>query len=911
MNTYDYDTCTVVYRNGNIIPAVASNIEMTHRNGNFGNYKGYAVGTPNAVNIEYTNGYKTYWRISDIKHIIGVSAMWYVDNIGKLTNMRLMLKTGEVVRVERSNGYCLSAYVDNRPWSATTRRSIDLRNNDAIVLDELPAKQTSPAVETIDQNGSPVIAESPIEIESPTIEESPIMDTATPQTPNEQLPVFSVLQENLLAAIRGLFKVIPNRIYNPAHAMVVIRAKGSRLIMFAYDGESVQTAYCGAKVDIPGVCLLPARTLYDLVPLLSPERIDFRPTNYETLPAMQLACGATRCRLVSKFTLEDFPELPDTESETGQFIGEIGYETLQELMVLLERFSTKDSDRALETNTDIIIESDKIRMMTTDGYSLAQATIPLDSESTVAPIHLTTNSIQLRNAIKSLATNKPDIVGIHWIAAEGENKPALKLTTYFRDIVVNCELSTFNMPEIGNHHETVIDFPGTLVKFLKGRTRTSQAWFYQSMLALRDTHDKDIHQERGIELAQPLPESEIMVIGEVNISRLYYTLQHMEKAQKRYNADCMLGLDKFAHQPESMLRISIETDKYELMALFMPVARNSDVIPAWIQAKQQETTESIETIEAENNIQPESIEYTVGLPLHALIETIDGGIYEIIENEPQIIATDGENSETIAYADIVSLAIDTESPTGGDSPTHEIEQLADNSEPELETEAENIVTDSVVATDEKIIQPADSYFLPQLPEAENKANILSAFDAIGFDARHIYGIFEYVDIAEKFIEDTIRQQPHRASDIWDTFKLLQPSTKMMKMHMKLYDSHIRELMQRILNGEDLKPATRAEILIAMSDVASVIPIHNCGAYLFSRLFKQIFGAKHPTVTAIDSVKLNEPYAGAADEMESELRHKLRDDNRHQPDKTRWAESVCEEKKRAILGRKYRIPADGA
>ena len=133
---------------------------------------------------------------------------------------------------------------------------------------------------------------------------------ATPESALNNMPVFSVLQENLLAAIRGLFKVIPNRIYNPAHAMVVLRAQGSRLIMFAYDGESVQTAYCGAKVDIPGVCLLPARTLYDLLPLLSPERIDFRPTTYETLPAMQVSCGSTRCRLVSKFTLEDFPALP-------------------------------------------------------------------------------------------------------------------------------------------------------------------------------------------------------------------------------------------------------------------------------------------------------------------------------------------------------------------------------------------------------------------------------------------------------------------------------------------------------------------------------------------------------------------------------------------------------------------------
>lgn len=83
----------------------------------------------------------------------------------------------------------------------------------------------------------------------------------------------------------------------------------------------------------------------------------------------------------------------------------------------------------------------------------------------------------------------------------------------------------------------------------------------------------------------------------------------------------------------------------------------------------------IETIEEESPLEAENseLEYRAGLPLHGLIETIDGNIYEIVENEPQIIATDGENTVTIAYADIIALAISTESPPVGDSPTHEVE----------------------------------------------------------------------------------------------------------------------------------------------------------------------------------------------------------------------------------------------
>lgn len=244
-----------------------------------------------------------------------------------------------------------------------------------------------------------------------------------------------------------------------------------------------------------------------------------------------------------------------------------------------------------------------------------------------------------------------------------------------------------------------------------------------------------------------------------------------------------------------------------------------------------------------------------------------------------------------------------ESPSTGDSP--------------IETKNTTLVTiqDSVMLIeDDKIITP-DPAFFQQAPQANNTTPSLNsgragvglqdAFKSIGFDPSTIYGVFEYVDIADKFIEDTIRKYPDRAPELWDTFKLLQPSTKMMKMHHKVYDHHIRELMQRVLNGDDLKPATRAEIQVEMSEVSQVIPIHNRGAFLFSRLFKQIFGATHRIVQDIDTVALNEPYKGAADEMESELRHKLRNEDRPKPDVNRWHESVCDEKKAAILGRNWR------
>lgn len=172
-----------------------------------------------------------------------------------------------------------------------------------------------------------------------------------------------------------------------------------------------------------------------------------------------------------------------------------------------------------------------------------------------------------------------------------------------------------------------------------------------------------------------------------------------------------------------------------------------------------------------------------------------------------------------------------------------------------------------------------------------------------FVPSNVFSIFDLVEDAEKMIESAILKNPKDAPVLWDTFKVIRPRQFLIeyaKRQPKVYETHVKELLQRALNGEDFVPATDAEILVTLSKVSMNAPMHNNPAFIMMKIFREIFPKDYERF-GFNELDFSENYRGASDELMVELRHKVRDEERkHTPDLTKW-DRVWPDKKAAILG----------
>lgn len=71
--------------------------------------------------------------------------------------------------------------------------------------------------------------------------------------------------------------------------------------------------------------------------------------------------------------------------------------------------------------------------------------------------------------------------------------------------------------------------------------------------------------------------------------------------------------------------------------------------------------------------------------------------------------------------------------------------------------------------------------------------------------------------------------------------MLVPTDPLMKNgHHRLYDSHIAELLDRIVRDEDLTVPTAAEILVVCSHTSLRTPLNRSGYALYCAVFREVF-----------------------------------------------------------------------
>jgi hypothetical protein len=76
--------------------------------------------------------------------------------------------------------------------------------------------------------------------------------------------------------------------------------------------------------------------------------------------------------------------------------------------------------------------------------------------------------------------------------------------------------------------------------------------------------------------------------------------------------------------------------------------------------------------------------------------------------------------------------------------------------------------------------------------------------------------------------------------LWSAFRLLRPTHHLMDHTEFVYRAHCRELLDRVALGEDTRPPTGAELVIAMMETSLLAPMTGAANGLYFRLFNRYF-----------------------------------------------------------------------
>ncbi len=116
--------------------------------------------------------------------------------------------------------------------------------------------------------------------------------------------------------------------------------------------------------------------------------------------------------------------------------------------------------------------------------------------------------------------------------------------------------------------------------------------------------------------------------------------------------------------------------------------------------------------------------------------------------------------------------------------------------------------------------------------------------------------------AEQEIESMSAAHPEHADRIWHSFKLLKPTADLMGTEF-VYRSHCRELLNRVVAGEDTRPGTAAECCIACNETSAIAPFNVAGTGFYMRMwvladFPDIdFPLEHYEAIKADAIDENE------------------------------------------------------
>lgn len=120
-----------------------------------------------------------------------------------------------------------------------------------------------------------------------------------------------------------------------------------------------------------------------------------------------------------------------------------------------------------------------------------------------------------------------------------------------------------------------------------------------------------------------------------------------------------------------------------------------------------------------------------------------------------------------------------------------------------------------------------------------------------------------------------RRSPRKKKTIRDAFPVLYPG-ELLTYPDALYRAHCRELIGRCVRGEDVRPATDAELCIMFEQTSLKAPLASQFAHAYSTVFHRVF----PSADRETFFTGSEAYANGTEEIIRDARKRLARDRGH-------------------------------
>ncbi|MCA1196247.1 hypothetical protein [Saccharopolyspora sp. 6V] len=141
----------------------------------------------------------------------------------------------------------------------------------------------------------------------------------------------------------------------------------------------------------------------------------------------------------------------------------------------------------------------------------------------------------------------------------------------------------------------------------------------------------------------------------------------------------------------------------------------------------------------------------------------------------------------------------------------------------------------------------------------SNSSISAAFGDIG---REIIGAFEALGWAEDEIDAARTRHPDAADTLWHSFALLPPRQELMSTEF-VYRSHAVEILERVVAGQDTRPATAAEVCCVLAQASQVTPLASVASGLYCRMWRRafpdqpLFWESHDAHEALEGARIDE------------------------------------------------------
>ena len=239
----------------------------------------------------------------------------------------------------------------------------------------------------------------------------------------------------LVSAISVASRTVAPKSAIPSLEGLLIQA-GVKVMLTGYNLETGITVGVPADITESGACIMPARLFFDIIRKLPDDEVTV--TVDEKFRVF--IRGGISSFTITAMNAEDYPELPDVESEKGIPVPQ---RELREMISGTIFSASENMARPIHTGCLFEISDDSVTVVAVDGYRLALRTAPIVNNGTEdtdepAVIYLGTKHILFTIGDATLVCRILEGEFLDWRRVLPQNNP-IKVTANVRDVTDSIE----------------------------------------------------------------------------------------------------------------------------------------------------------------------------------------------------------------------------------------------------------------------------------------------------------------------------------------------------------------------------------------------------------------------------------------------------------------------------------------